>query len=114
MLGFPNVEARHPRKYIKELGIPMESARNTYPRFMDYHTVQLGKQVNAVVRKFSKDDDRLRTELSGGNFLEKDVSNILCSSGYGQLIWGSDGRTGQRWKTVLIEPYPRWNVDQEK
>lgn len=110
LLGFPGVEAEHPRWYIRRLWLVAENDRNTFPRFLDKDVQELAKHVNKVVNGFTKHEDRRYEELSGGAFLEKDASRILNDLGFGSRIWGEGSGAEMRLKSKLPGSSPRWGV----
>jgi len=71
LLGFPGVEAEHPKSYIRRLWLVTEDDRKAFPKFLDPIVQQLATQVNMVVNTFVKDEHKRHEELCGGAFLEK-------------------------------------------
>jgi hypothetical protein len=114
LLGFPGVEAEHPKIYIRKLWLAAENDRVPYPKFYDTSVRKLAEHTNKVVNELVKDDDRRYKELCGGAFLEADAVRILQDKddgyGYGWLVWGEDSGAEIRLKSVREEPAPRWGV----
>jgi hypothetical protein len=112
LLGFPDVEAKHHKWYIRELWLVAEDDRKPYPKFLDRNVLELADHVNKVVNTFVQNEDKRDEELCGGAFLEKDAVRILNDKGFGQRIWGEGSRAETRLKSsYLLGPPPRWGVD---
>jgi hypothetical protein len=86
LLGFPGVEAEHPKSYIRRLWLVAEEDRTPFPKFLDPRVQELATQVNVVVNKFVKDEHTRHEELCGDAFLEKDALRILNYLGFGRRI----------------------------
>jgi hypothetical protein len=114
LLGFPNVEAEHPKYYIRRLWLVASNDRIPFPKFLDPKVCLLAAQVNRVVNTFVGDEDLLHEELSGNAFLEKDASRLLYYQGLGREIWGGPVvKLTTRLKTNACGQPPRWGVDTE-
>ncbi|KAI5368421.1 hypothetical protein J4E82_010785 [Alternaria postmessia] len=110
LLGFTDVEAEHPKWYIRRLWLVAENDRKPFPMFLDPQVQELATQVNRVVNTFVKDEDMRHEELCGGAFLEKDAAHILNELGFGQRIWGDGSGAEIRLGSNLSGPRPRWGV----
>ncbi|KAB2100097.1 hypothetical protein AG0111_0g11709 [Alternaria gaisen] len=110
LLGFTDVEAEHPKWYIRRLWLVTENDRKPFPVFLDPQVQELATQVNEVVNRFVKDEDMRHEELCGGTFLEKDAAHILDELGFGSRIWGDGSRAEIRLGSNLPGSRPRWGV----
>jgi hypothetical protein len=108
LLGFPGVEAEHPKRYIRRLWLVAENDRMPFPKFLDPLVQKLGKCVNKVVNTFVQHEDKLHEELNGDDFLKEDALRILKVEGFGSLIWGEDSKV--ELASTLPGPRPRWGV----
>ncbi|KAH7394838.1 hypothetical protein BKA66DRAFT_285924 [Pyrenochaeta sp. MPI-SDFR-AT-0127] len=113
LLGFPGVEAEHPKWYIRRLWLVAEDDRIPFPKFLDKDVRELAEHVNKVVNTFVKDEDKRHEELCGGVFLEKDAVRILNYQGFGLRIWGEGSEAETRLKSNLPGPRPRWGVNTD-
>jgi hypothetical protein len=113
LLGFPGVEAEHPKSYIRRLWLVAEDDRKPFPKFLDPRVQELATQVNIVVNKFVKDEHTRHEELCGDAFLEKDALRILNYPGFGPRIWGEGSGAETRLKSNLPGSRPRWGVDTD-
>jgi hypothetical protein len=110
LLGFPGVEAEHPKLYIRRLWLVADNDRKAFPKFLDKDVEELAKQVNKVVNTFVRNEDKRHEELCGGAFLEKDASRILNDLGFGSRIWGEGSGAEIRLQSNLPGSRPRWGV----
>ena len=110
LLGFTNVEAEHPKRYIRRLWLVAENDRKPFPVFLDPQVQELATQVNEVVNRFVKDEDMRHEELCGGAFLKKDAAHILDELGFGSRIWGDGSGAEIRLRSNLPGSRPRWGV----
>ncbi|PVH92675.1 hypothetical protein DM02DRAFT_604984 [Periconia macrospinosa] len=110
LLGFPGVEAKDPKVYIRKLWLPAENDRVEYPKFWDTDIGELAKHTNRVVNEHVKDDEKRHKDLCSGAFLKAAAEHILHDMGYGQRIWCEDNGAEARLKSVLTGPSPRWGV----
>ncbi|KAI5361083.1 hypothetical protein J4E82_011744, partial [Alternaria postmessia] len=110
LLGFTDVEAEHPKLYIRRLWLVAENDRKPFPVFLDPQVQELATQVNEVVNTFVKDEDMRHEELCGGAFLEKDAAHILDDLGFGSRIWGDGSGAEIRLGSNLPGSRPRWGV----
>nr|BAI44796.1 hypothetical protein [Alternaria alternata] len=113
LLGFTNVEAEHPKRYIRRLWLVAENDRKPFPVFLDPQVQELATQVNKVVNRFVKDEDMRHEELCGGAFLKKDAAHILDELDFGSRIWGDDSGAEMRLGSNLPGSRPRWGVRAE-
>jgi hypothetical protein len=110
LLGFPGVEAEHPKVYLRRLWLPAENDRTAYPRFHDTDIIEMAKLASRVVNSLASDVTKLNEELKGGAFLEAEAKWILEDKGYGRRIWGEDCGANTRLKSNLGGTYPRWGA----
>ncbi|RYN78726.1 hypothetical protein AA0119_g13545 [Alternaria tenuissima] len=110
LLGFTDVEAEHPRWYIRRLWLVADNDRKRFPVFLDPQVQELATQVNRVVNRFVNDEDMRHEELCGGAFLEKDAAHILDELGFGPRIWGDNSGAEIRLRSNLPGSRPRWGV----
>ncbi|OWY49424.1 hypothetical protein AALT_g11092 [Alternaria alternata] len=110
LLGFTDVEAEHPKWYIRRLWLVAENDRKPFPVFLDPRVQELATQVHRVVNTFVKDEDMRHEELCGGAFLEKDAAHILDDLGFGPRIWGDGSEAEIRLGSNLPGSRPRWGV----
>jgi hypothetical protein len=110
LLGFTDVEAEHPKWYIRRLWLVAENDRKPFPKFLDKYVEELAKHVNKEVNTFVKHEDKRYEELCGGAFLEKDALRILNDLGFGSRIWGEGSGAEIRLQSNLPGSRPRWGV----
>jgi hypothetical protein len=110
LLGFKDVEAEHPKWYIRRLWLVAENDRKPFPMFLDPQAQELATQVNRVVNTLVKHEDKRYDELCGGAFLEKDAAHILDDLGFGSRIWGEGSGAEIRLGSNLPGSRPRWGV----
>ncbi|OWY42294.1 stomatin family protein [Alternaria alternata] len=110
LLGFTDVEAEHPKWYIRRLWLVAENDRKPFPVFLNPQVQELATQVNKVVNRFVKDEDMRHEELCGGAFLKKDAVHILDELGFGSRIWGDGSGAEIRLGSNLPGLRPRWGV----
>ncbi|KAL5399460.1 hypothetical protein PMIN03_012676 [Paraphaeosphaeria minitans] len=113
LLGFPRVEAEHPKRYIRRLWLVAEDDRIPFPKFLDEGVRELAVLVNKVVNTVVKDEDKRHEELSGDSFLEKDAARILDDKGFGWRIWGQHPEAEARLKSNLPGTRPRWGIKMD-
>lgn len=113
LLGFPGVEAEHPKWYIRRLWLVAEDDRVRFPKFLDQDVLELAGHVNKVVNTFVQDEDKRHEELCGDAFLEKDATRILNDLGFGRSIWGEGYGAETRLMSNLEGSRPRWGVDTD-
>jgi hypothetical protein len=113
LLGFPGVEAEHPKCYIRMLWLVAEDDRIAFPKFLDKDVCELAKRVNKVVNTVVQDEDKRHEELSGDAFLEEDAVRILETEGFGWRIWGEESGAETRLNSNLSGPRPRWGIDTD-
>jgi hypothetical protein len=113
LLGFPGIEAEHPKWYIRRLWLVAENDRKPFPKFLDKDVQELAKQVNTVVNTFAKHEDERHEELCSGAFLEKDALRILNYLGFGSRIWGEGSGAEIRLQSNLPGSRPRWGVSTD-
>jgi hypothetical protein len=90
LLGFPGVEAKEPKYYIRDLWLVAENDRTQYPKFTDSMVREFADHTNIVVRTLVKDDEKRHEELNSGAFLEADAIRILVDEKFGSRIWGKN------------------------
>ncbi|KAF2023779.1 hypothetical protein EK21DRAFT_94639 [Setomelanomma holmii] len=110
LLGFPGVEAEHPKWYIRRLWLVAEDDRVQFPKFLDKDVCELAKLANKVVKTFVLDEDKRHEELCGDAFLQTDASRILNDLGFGWRIWGEGSGAEARLMSNLGGFRPRWGV----
>ena len=110
LLGFPNIEAEHPKWYIRKLWLVAENDRVEYPKSLDSNVLGLEKEAKKVIKKYVKNEHERYKELCGGAFLKKEAVHILKKLRFGQRIWGEDSGVETRLKSNLPGERPRWGV----
>jgi hypothetical protein len=113
LLGFPGVEAEHPKCYIRRLWLAAEDDRIPFPKFLDKDVCELASLVNKVVNTVAKDENKRYEELSGDAFLQKDAANILDNKGFGWRIWGDHPEAVARLSSNLPSTCPRWGTEMD-
>jgi hypothetical protein len=113
LLGFPGVEAKRTRDYIRRLWLVAPSYDRTCPQFIDSTVIDLAKQVNKVVNTFAQDYKKRYEELRDGAFLENEAMFILNDLGFGWRIWGEGSGAETRLSSNELGPRPRWGVDTD-
>jgi hypothetical protein len=113
LLGFPGVEAKEPKYYIRDLWLVTENDRTQYPKFTDSIVRKFADHINLVVRTLVKDDEKRHEELNSDAFLEADAKRILVDEKFGSRIWGKMFEAeGCLWKANAPKSErPRWGVE---
>ncbi|KAF3027582.1 hypothetical protein E8E11_000011, partial [Didymella keratinophila] len=110
LLGFPGVDAEHPKVYLRRLWLPAENDRTTYPKFYDTDIIEMAKLASRVVNSLANNVKKLHEQLQDGAFLKAEANRILEVKGYGRRIWGEDCGASSRLKSNLGGTYPRWGA----
>ncbi|KAF2032420.1 hypothetical protein EK21DRAFT_110092 [Setomelanomma holmii] len=63
LIGFQDIEAEHPKVYIRKLWLVAEHYRTLKPIFLDNNASALQKRVTQVVNRLAKDDEKRYEEL---------------------------------------------------
>lgn len=110
LLGFTNIEAEHPRWYMRRLWLVAENDRVEHPKFLDSEVLELEKEAKKVIKKYVKNEHERYEESGGDAFLKKEAVHILKELRFGQRIWGEDSGAEIRLKSNLPGERPRWGV----
>ncbi|KNG47790.1 stomatin family protein [Stemphylium lycopersici] len=110
LLGFPGVEAQHPKCYIRMLWLVASNDRKEFPEFLDNDVCELAVHVNEVVNTLVKDADKRYEELCSDSFLERAAAYILDDKGFGRRIWGQHNEAEVRLQSNLPGARPLWGV----
>ncbi|KAH7371692.1 hypothetical protein BKA66DRAFT_443886 [Pyrenochaeta sp. MPI-SDFR-AT-0127] len=113
LLGFPGVEAEHPKTYIRNLWLVAENDRLRNPKFLAANASELFQRTSKAISELVKDEDKLYKELASDAFLKAEVEDILIHEGFGELVWGSRNNAPELLSNKSGTACPKWAVVED-
>jgi hypothetical protein len=113
LIGFPGVEAEHPKKYIRKLWLAAEHYRTQQPPFFAANAIKLQHRVSEVVNRLKNNEDQRQEELAKEDFLKDEANRILVDEGYGPIIWGPKYGAPELLHNKHGGTKPKWGIKND-
>jgi hypothetical protein len=115
LIGFPGVEAEHPKKYIRKLWLAAEHYRTQQPPLYAANAIKLQRRVSEVVNRLKNNEDQRQEELAKPEFLKDVADSILLDEGegYGHIIWGQDYGAPELLHNKHGGTKPKWRIKND-